>query len=377
MFLAGTRWIAHKVAALDVILDKYGIYLQHMENMSQDNSFPADDRAKCKGWLKKWSEARIPLLIALFIEILAPAKCLSKSFQAEDIDVIASIENIKKTKRQLNRISRKELKELPTIKRLLQKIQEKDGKYFLQDVVIRGYERAVETTSKVKDVLVERVKNAIEQRLEDDAEDERRELATLLNTAGWVKAKDDVEIFDQEVERIFERYRIPLERASFSGTVGELLDQWHSILEHSLAYLSPERVDYRVVWHQLFNCSRSMEWSAILALIELLFVLPVSNAKVEAFFSLMKRVKTDARASLKEHRLNSLLRIVTEGPPTNEFIPTTAIDLWVRGCSTARRPNQSYRSYKPREKKKIAETLTDVVPDSSEEDIELCDDCAL
>lgn len=84
MFLAGTRWIAHKVAAFDVILDKYGIYLQHMENMSEDNSFPADDRAKCKGWLKKWSEARIPLLIALSIEVLAPAKCLSKSFQAED-----------------------------------------------------------------------------------------------------------------------------------------------------------------------------------------------------------------------------------------------------------------------------------------------------
>ena len=110
----------------------------------------------------------------------------------EDIDVIASIENVQKTKRQLTRISRKELKELPTIKRLLQKIQEQDGKYFLQDVVIRGYERAVETTERVKDVLVERVKNAIEQRLEDDAEDKRRELATLLNTAGWVKAKSDV-----------------------------------------------------------------------------------------------------------------------------------------------------------------------------------------
>ena len=56
-----------------------------------------------------------------------------------------------------------------------------------------------------------------------------------------------------------------------------------------------------------------MEWSAILALIELLFILPVSNAKVEAFFSLMKHVKTDARASLKEHHLNSLLRIITKG----------------------------------------------------------------
>ena len=120
------------------------------------------------------------MLIALFIEVLAPAKCLSKSFQAEDIDVIASIENFQKTKRQLNLISQKELKELPTIKRLLQKIQEQDGKYFLQEIVIRRYERVVETTAKVKDVLVECVKNAIEQCLKDDAEDERCKLVTLL-----------------------------------------------------------------------------------------------------------------------------------------------------------------------------------------------------
>ncbi len=74
---------------------------------------------------------------------------------------------------------------------------------------------------------------------------------------------------------------------------GQLESFSRALLEHSLAYLSPERVDYRVVWHQLFNCSKSKEWNAILTLIELLFILPVSNAKVEAFFSLMKRVKTD------------------------------------------------------------------------------------
>ena len=113
--------------------------------MSEDNSFPADNRAKCEGWLKKWSEAWILLLITLFIKVLAPAKCLSKSFQAEDIDVIADIENVQKTKCQLNRISRKELKELLTIKRLLQKRME-----------------STSFKTKVKDVLVERVKNAIE-----------------------------------------------------------------------------------------------------------------------------------------------------------------------------------------------------------------------
>ena len=51
------------------------------------------------------------------------------------------------------------------IKRLLPKIQVQDGKYLVYDVVIPGAERAVETAIKVKDDLLEHVKNAIQQHL--------------------------------------------------------------------------------------------------------------------------------------------------------------------------------------------------------------------
>ena len=46
-----------------------------------------------KGWIeqsskdgRKWGNARYPLLAALYIEILSPAKALSLAFQKEDTD---------------------------------------------------------------------------------------------------------------------------------------------------------------------------------------------------------------------------------------------------------------------------------------------------
>ena len=37
--LSGTRWITHKLNALQLMLDKFGIYLQHLHSMSEDKSF--------------------------------------------------------------------------------------------------------------------------------------------------------------------------------------------------------------------------------------------------------------------------------------------------------------------------------------------------
>ena len=79
----------------------------------------------------------------------------------------------------------------------------------------------------------------------------------------------------------------------------------------------------------------------LLLLVELLFCFPVSNAKVERLFSLMNRVKTDCRSSLKEQCLNSLIRIGMEGPSCEEFDPTVSIETWAYSSQTTRRPHQS------------------------------------
>lgn len=129
----------------------------------------------------------------------------------------------------------------------------------------------------------------------------------------------------------------------------DLLDEWHSLVQYVKTYLSPTNTSYLRVWRRVFESSRKDQWSMILIFVELLFTIPISNAKVERLFSLMKRVKRDSRASLNESTLNSLIRISSEGPALDEFDPNPAIELWA--TSAIRRSNQKAR--KPYKKKEM------------------------
>ena len=73
-------------------------------------------------------------------------------------------------------------------------------------------------------------------------------------------------------------------------------------------------------------------------------------------------MKTDGR----EKRLNSLLRICTEGPECEHFDATKGMDMWAN--NVIRRPNQNVRkTYTPRPVKEKFITLVDL-PESSDDD---------
>ena len=40
---SGTRWITHKVKAMKIILMNWGVYIMHLENLTNDKSVPAGD----------------------------------------------------------------------------------------------------------------------------------------------------------------------------------------------------------------------------------------------------------------------------------------------------------------------------------------------
>ena len=45
----GTRWITHKLDAMKICLDKWGLYFQHLEDLSKDKKVNSEDRAKMTG----------------------------------------------------------------------------------------------------------------------------------------------------------------------------------------------------------------------------------------------------------------------------------------------------------------------------------------
>ena len=332
---SGTRWISHKIDALNIINDKYGIHIQHLKEMAEDKSYPSADRAKFKGWLKKWSAARIPLLVSFYIEILTPAKILSKCFQTEVIDVVSVPMCVERVKRQVNRLKNTEFRDLPTVKRTIEKVDEEDGSFTIQGVKIEGYAEAVKNIENQKSSLLQIVIDSLSSRLEHCDDDNCSVLlAKILNTDGWSIAEEEINVMDDDIEKAFKMFEIPLKRAGVSS-LNKLLVQWH-VLQYTNAYLSPSKVNHKVIWRNLFSSNRAQDWGHVLIPAELLFCLPVSNALVERFFSFMKRVKTDQRASLGEKRLNSLLRICVEGPDMKEFDPDKAIDIWARSSVRVR-----------------------------------------
>ena len=57
-------------------------------------------------------------------------------------------------------------------------------------------------------------------------------------------------------------------------------------------------------------------------------VLPIHTANVERTFSQLKAIKTRTRNRMLEKTLDSLLRIVIEGPSLKEFPAKEAVMLW-------------------------------------------------
>ena len=120
----------------------------------------------------------------------------------------------------------------------------------------------------------------------------------------------------------------------------ELADLLNYIAKSDLGPTLP-RTSYRDTWRVLFRLQQSgvVYIPNVLLMAELCFVLPLSNARVESFFSKMRFVESDWRASLNNGTLCSLLRITADGPEYGQHDSVRAIHLY-RNTGVRRRPGQ-------------------------------------
>ena len=56
--------------------------------------------------------------------------------------------------------------------------------------------------------------------------------------------------------------------------------------------------DYKVSWWKLFNAGDATGWTNVLAIIELLFCLPMANGRFERMFSQFELLKNDRQTAL-------------------------------------------------------------------------------
>jgi len=371
----GSRWITHKRKALQKVIDQYGAYIAHLISLCQDKSVKAEDRARLKGYVQKWSQSKMLLGCAMYVEVLKAPSILSLCLQKSDCDLVYGLKQILKVLDAIKSLKRLDPSLWPTVKLVMERINSEGSVDSYQGAEIRNYtETTLESCKKQALGDLESLSRTIQQRLEWSDLHLLRALIVFLESQSWVKREPtdhgqdaSLEEVKDALELLSSHFRDPLEAASVM--IPSLQDEMEDVIIYARAYLSIESTDYRKVWYNLFICPNSSEWPNVLELCQLAFSLPFSNARVEQIFSSLKYLKTVKRNSLNISTLDDLIEIYVEGPSLDNFCADHAIDLWLEDCPSSRRPNQSERkAYKVRDKKCSPSSSKEKSGDQDEEE---------
>ncbi|CAB3995601.1 zinc finger 862-like [Paramuricea clavata] len=334
---SGTRWISFKLAALRLVLS-------HLENLAEQ-----EGNAEIVGYLRRWKTSQMLLHIAFFIDVLTPAAELSKIYQEGDIDIVSATSALNRTKHKLELYSNLRLQDLPATKYLLSKVDKQGGTHTYQGIEFSSiqFERELELLKAKKNIITEAVCACISTRLDDSGSPTLQDIAVVLNIESWMARASlpQEDESDDGNDSNKENSSHKFNEGSFDVEIIRLFEHFQPVLAKQAQLQENVEVCFSVIL-----CKIKMEEHPYLTLVELLFSIPVSNAKLERMFSNMQRAKVDSRCSLGEQRLTHLLRIKEEGPELGTFDVTPVVELWLN--SKVRRPNQNKRKkYKQRKQK--------------------------
>ena len=101
---------------------------------------------------------------------------------------------------------------------------------------------------------------------------------------------------------------------SFSWDTTQINEEWEDMVDYVRRYSNIAKEDNQIIWFKLFNCPESKKWMNILAVVELLFCLPIASGRVERAFSAINVIKTNRRNFLGEDYFDDFMRIAIDGP---------------------------------------------------------------
>ena len=333
----GTRFVTHKVAAMGRLIDRYGAYLGHLNSLLNDSRVRPVEKAKLRGYIQKWQNFKVILGCACFCELLKPAASLCKILQSDELCVVRAIESIMKTKKAFDKLKSTELEELPMIKKVILRVKKEGESHTYQSADLKMYHQGLEFIKSHYVEWTEAIESCLKNRIKtDNTIDLFTHTVTLLATNGWQRTEDSV-FGHVPLHEVCSQFSVPLEQAGVDCSV--VCEEWDDMVEYACKFLNLVQEDYKVIWWKLFNAVDAKKWANVLAVIELLFCLPVANGRLERVFSQLKLIKSNHRTCLKEDTLDQLIRVNVEGPPLAEWDALTALKLW--GDAKVRRVNQS------------------------------------
>ena len=341
----GTRWIDHKVRAMGRVVEKFGLYVQHLkENIPTIKS--SKDRATVQGKLNKLVDAKVLLRSAFFTDILAEAKRFSLVSQKKNINIIKMLDAVETTKSNYQRLLAKVRKnpssifQLPNLKLVVDAIEtDEDNEPMYQGQKVKYYSVQKRYLEDHAVHIIEKIIGCFEQRYgnlfgeeeshnvnvnSDEGDRILFDVTCLLNCNVWCKPGEDADeddLYEKQLaslKNIFHRYRGMEILASF--TEDQVVDSFLAIVRYGLKYYNMRNIDVLEFWSQILSLQdENPHWRAALLIIEICLCAPISNASLERLFSQMNFIKSNARNRLSNIALNAVLRIRVSGISIDKY----------------------------------------------------------
>ncbi len=228
------------------------IYLSFISTIGRHISLKSVDKARlAAGYLGKWSDGNNLVGCALYVEILKPPSLLSLTLQGLDLDIVYGIKQILKSIDSLKFLNEVDPFEWPTVKQVLQVIQEENGQHVYQGATLKNYNSSFLQNCKTEALAdLTRLEENLRSRLEWSDLSLFCSLLVFVETQSWMKRssreQDDVSML--ELKKTLEHlkaFKCPLESQKISLLT--LQDEIEDAVDYAHSYLSLESTKYRKV----------------------------------------------------------------------------------------------------------------------------------
>ena len=245
-----TRFVAHKVAALNRVIDRYGAYLSHTMALTENPKVKSVDKQKLKGYIKQWQDFKMLLGCAAFHDILKPCAILCKVLQEDEACVVRAIESILRTKKSIYNLKSIPFHNLPTVKKVLNRIQHDDGSVTYQEAEVTNYQSGLAYLESHQEEYMDAVQQCLKNRIRVQNLDILTHSLVILATNGWEKSEDPSFAYEA-LDSIAIRFQVPSEKAQLDCS--QLQEEWNVIVDYAKRYLNIVKEGYTVIWWKLFN----------------------------------------------------------------------------------------------------------------------------
>ena len=329
-----TRWLSlhSSVEIVSRIWHSLVLTLEDQASGEAEGVSPAGS-ARAKGLHNQITKFEFVAITALLHDLLQVISKLSKSFQAQSLDLSMIHPLVEATKSSLNDMQRVPSARLAEFLNLIdeQKLED-DGRVDIQyrDVAIKVTAAEYTAFFQTKERFIEEVVDNIDNRFPADS-------MTVLDALGILNPKrcsaNPAVYGNQELQVLLDHYG--KERNGRNGPVPAVIDeqatrfkwgQLRQLMALNYRHLSlKEMSKLRMTEHQ--DLYPNFARLAAIAL-----VIPVANADCERAFSTQHRQKTKLRNRLSNATIEDLTRIEANGPPQLDAFTATCVHRWQQAC---------------------------------------------